>query len=98
MLLKCSLVFIGLCKSKDFPILILNLFLNVSTWTINSEQALITVVLGDEILVFGYKTIPGREWKSIFMETHGDNGATQWENVPKPREAWNQCPGGGLGP
>lgn len=97
MLVKC-LVFIGLCKSKDFPIVILNLFLNVSTWTINSEQTLIIVVLGDEILVFGYKTIPGREWKSVSIETHSDSGATQWENVPRTCEAWTQCPGGSLGP
>lgn len=98
MLVKCCLVFIGLCKSKDFPIVILNLFLNVCTWTINSEQALITLVLGNEILVFGYKTIPSREWKSVSIGTHSDNGVTQWEDVPRTCEAWTQCPSRSLGP
>lgn len=92
MLVKCCLVSIGLCKSKDFPIVLLNLFLNVS------EQALITVVLGDEILVFGYKTVPRREWKSVPIGTHSDSGATQWENVPRRCEAWTQCPVRSLGP
>lgn len=92
MLVKCCLVFIRLCKSKDFPTVILNLFLNVS------EQALIRVVLGDEILVFGYKTIPSREWKTVSIGTHSDRGVTQWENVLRTCEAWTQCPGRSLGP